>query len=153
MIAFFCFPLWSYFSQKSDDQAFEAEKAVSILPEGVEAAWLSYVDRRVAATVQRTGPLVKVHGDLDHVTNKTTIISVNTPYRVECDALTGGTVTFGRLDDSVTVTIFGLMVADPSAERAPSLGVNRLSIAATNLTKTLCSRLANAVAAAMASEK
>lgn len=129
------------------DHELEVARAVRVLPSGTEQAWLQYVDRRIAATLVRRENAIQVVAFGDNVRGNTTIVSINTPYQVQCDPISGGSVDFGYGDNPVTVPIFGLMVMDPSAEKAPPLGVNMTSIAATKLTEALCRRISDRVQA------
>jgi hypothetical protein len=131
---------------------FEAAKAVSVLPPGTEQAWLAYADRRIAATMRRQGSAVQVVGLLDRLQNRTTIISISTPYQISCGSRLGTDVKFGSGDDSITIPIVGDLVrlTDRSAEYAPQLGVHPRSIAATKLYETLCREISDRVQAIMA---
>ena len=116
------------------------EKAVNVLPPGTQDAWIPYVERRVAAAIQIKGGAISVASVLD----ETTFVSQNTPFKVSCSPSTGGSVEFGYGENSVTVPIYGWLV-DRDAESPPPLGVNRSSVAATNLSRILCERIAASI--------
>jgi len=122
-----------------------ARAAVSELPPGVESAWLAYVDRRVAATIRRRRNTLEVTEFASAAIDRTTIISDNMPYRVDCDSIIGAEVRFGHGSEYATVPIYGRMVMDRSAEEPPPLGVSPASIAAKTLARTLCTRISQRV--------
>lgn len=141
------------------DAEIAAAKAVSVLPAGTEEAWLAYVDRRIAATLHRSGSVVQLTGGVNDIMGKTAYVSVNSPYEVSCFA-GQGSLTFGyghasvfcpngdepEIDNDFTVAVYGYVTnADPSAEKSPPLEVSKLSAAARNLDKTLCKRIAERV--------
>ena len=119
-----------------EDQAkLNADKAVNVLASGIEAAWTAYVDRRVAAAIQVKAGAISVTDD----SNEARLVSRNTPYQVKCAPMESW-VEFGYGDNSVTVPIYGWLV-DRDAESPPPLGVIGSSIAAANLSKTLCEHI------------
>ena len=128
----------------------EGEKPLATLPGGAEDAWLAYVDRRVHASLQRQGTTLDVMSDFDIITGRTTIVSLGTPYQVDCDPISGGVVTFGKDAESepITVSIFGpLANANPKVEKSPPLGIDPTSAAAHDLNGRLCHRIAEDVQA------
>ena len=141
-----------YVDAKRTEQRLEADElkaalSVSVLPAGTEEAWSAYVDRRIAATMQREGRVIHVVGMLDRILSKTTIVSANSPYAISCDPLGAG-IQFGYGDDAIKVSVFGVL-AEISAEKAPALGVNPRSIAAVQLREHLCRRISARVQAIM----
>ena len=118
------------------------DKAVSVLPPGTEEAWIAYVDGRIAASIQSRAGAISV---LD-TSNETTFVSRNTPYKVSCSPITGGSVVFGYGDDSITVRIYDLFYP---VSQSPHLGVIASSIAAANLSKTLCERISESTSKIM----
>jgi hypothetical protein len=147
------------------DAEVAAEKAVSVLPPGTEAAWLAYVDRRIASTLHRTGNMIQITDGLNAMLGMTQYVSANSPYEVSCDMLEGSlafgyasSVTCGdsgepESDSDYKVDIYGSVTnADPSAEKAPPLGVSEHSIAAAHLNKVLCQRIAERVQEIMATQ-
>lgn len=151
---------------ESDAEA-AAEKAVSVLPPGTEDAWLAYVDRRIAATLHRSGSVIQLTGGVNDIMGTTAYVSVNSPYGISCN-VGDGDLTFGyghasvtcpdggepEIDNDFTVAVYGDVTnADPSAERSPPLGVHKLSIAARNLDKSLCKRIAERLQEIMAPQQ
>ena len=124
------------------------ERAVAVLPEGVEAAWLAFVRRQVDAHVRRVGDVLLVNGFPDANWGRTTYLSTRTPFSVNCDPFLA-TVTFdtGSYED-VEVWIYGAEAADcATCEAEPDMPVSRSSEAARRLSVDLCRRIAEAVAA------
>jgi hypothetical protein len=132
------------YSEKQKSLAQQAklnfDTAVSVLPPGTQEAWIAYVERRVAAAIQSKAGAISVTSLLD----ETTFVSRNTSFKVSCSPSTGGSVEFGYGENSVTVPIYGWLV-DRDAESPPPLGVNRSSVAATNLSRILCERIAASI--------
>ena len=141
-----------------------ARDAVSVLPQGTEDAWDAYVDRRLAATLHRSGSTIQLLGGVNEMMGKTVLLSVNSPYQILCE-FGGGSIKFGyaqqamtcpngeeaEIDDDNSVYIYGAFAdSDPSAEKPPPLGVYGQSIAAKELQKRLCQRIADKVQAIMA---
>jgi hypothetical protein len=112
------------------------ERSVDVLSPGTEDAWISYVERRVAAVMQFKVGAISINNSI----SEATYVSRNTPYRVSCDPITGGTVEFGYGENPVMVSIYGLVV-DGEAEAAPPLGVSSSSVAAAKLSRRLCERI------------
>jgi hypothetical protein len=147
------------------DVELAAEKAVSVLPPGTEDAWLAYVDHRIAATLHRTGNVIQITDGLNEMLGITQYVSANSPYEISCDGH-GGTLTFGHVssvscgesgvpesDSEYSVDIYGSVTnADPSAEKAPPLGVSEQSVAAVHLNKVLCQRIAEQAQKLVAAE-
>jgi hypothetical protein len=130
-----------YYVHSSNQKALEdqaklnADKAVNVLSPGTEEAWTAYVDRRVAAAIQIKAGAILVTDD----SNEARFVSRNTPYQVKCAPMES-LVEFGYGDNSVTVPIYGWIV-DREAESPPPLGVIESSVAAANLSRTLCERI------------
>ncbi|MSO70811.1 MAG: hypothetical protein EXQ88_02150 [Alphaproteobacteria bacterium] len=103
-------------------------KAVRVLPEGTEEAWIAYVDRRVAAAIQRRGDNLQVVTWMDYVFKTSTFVFRNMPYSISCmqPELGGGSVKFGQEND---VRIFGIMNPSRTEDPEPPLGVHAQSIA------------------------
>ena len=120
-------------------QKLRADMAVSVLPPGVEEAWIRYVDRRLHAAVRPSGSALAVVGLLDLARDSTTLVSLNTPYKVSCDPMAGGSIEFGYGDSGILVPVYGAMAF--RAEPAPELGVIKSSVAAKALSRTLCERI------------
>jgi hypothetical protein len=116
----------------------DLDKAVNVLPPGTQEAWLEYVDRRMAVAIQSKAGALFVTG----LSDEPKYLSRNTPYQVSCYPNMGGSIEFGYGENSTTVPIYGLMLDDKKTEKAPLLGVADSSIAAANLTKILCERIA-----------
>jgi hypothetical protein len=139
-----CGIVYYAYSEKQKSLAEQAklnfDTAVSVLPPGTQEAWIAYVERRVAAAIQPKPGAISVTSLLD----ETTFVSRNTPFKVSCSPGTGGLVEFGYGENSVTVPIYGLLV-DREAERAPPLGVIQRSVAAAELSRTLCGRISAAL--------
>lgn len=130
----------------ADKAKLELEKAVSVLPPGVEEAWFAYVDRRLAKAIQRRSGSVLVAGMIDGAMNQTTFVSSNTPYKVTCSPLLGASVEFGHGEGVTSVPIYGILVWNHSAEgKPPELGVHESSVAAIALSKRLCDRISQSV--------
>jgi hypothetical protein len=113
-----------------------AANAVSVLPSGTQEAWIAYVDRRFAEAIQFKAGAISV----DDESHEAKYVSLNTPYQVSCSPALGGSVEFGYGDGAVTVPIYGWL-NDRKAEPPPSLGVIKSSLAAANLSRTLCERI------------
>lgn len=112
------------------------DKAVSELLPGTQDAWIAYVERRVAAAVQsRSGAISVTQYD------ETIFVSRNTPFKVRCSP-SSGSIEFGYGENAVTVPVYGWF-DDRDAE--PPLGVISSSVAAANLSKTLCERISASV--------
>jgi hypothetical protein len=121
----------------------EADKAVLALPAGTEEAWLAHVDRRLATAIQsQAGAFAVTSGP--GLSDETKLVSRNTPYQVTCSPYFGGSVEFGSGDNSVVVRIFDFL-ADKTVDDAPLLGVSKQSIAASDLSRTLCARISAAL--------
>jgi hypothetical protein len=138
------------------EQELEAAKAIAVLPPGTAEPWDSYVDRRIAATLHRTGTTVQLINPINEMLGKTVYVSIYSPYEISCDVL-GGSIAFGYSQrtmtsrngengdssDDLSLNIYGVVAeADPTAEKPPPLGVNIQSIAAAKLGKRLCQRIA-----------
>src|SRR5579872_1755847 len=82
------------------DQEAQAARAVTVLPPGVEDEWGAYVDAQIATSIFRRAGTVEIFGP-------TMAVSVNTPYAVSCDPLSGASIKFGFGDDVATVEIIG----------------------------------------------
>jgi hypothetical protein len=139
-----CGVVYYAYSEKQKSVAEQAklnfDKAVSDLPPGTKEAWIAYVERRVAAAIQLKAGAISVTS----VSDETTFVSRNTPFKVSCNPGTGGLVEFGYGENSVTVPIYGLLV-DRQTESSPPLGVIQTSVAAANLSRTLCKRISAAL--------
>jgi len=116
----------------------DLDKAVSILPLGTQEAWIEYVDRRVAAAIQLRSGTISV-ADLS---DESKYVSRNTPYQVSCSPVMGGSIEFGYGDNSITVPIYGVLLDRSKAESPPPLDVTNSSLAAANLSRALCERIA-----------
>jgi hypothetical protein len=109
---------------------------VSELLPGRQDAWIAYVERRVAAAIQsRAGAISVTQHD------ETIVVSRNTPFKVRCSP-GSGSIEFGYGENAVTVPVYGWF-DDRDAE--PALGVIRSSVAAANLSKTLCERISDSM--------
>lgn len=137
--------------RNAQDQKLALARAVSILPPGTEAAWVAYVDGRLAKTIRRRGDSVLVVQFEDQLLGTNTVVSPTTPYKVSCDWAIGAVVWFGTKevewegkkmmllqDSSIMVQVAGAL-APP--EEAPALGVDAESIAANHLSELLCERI------------
>jgi hypothetical protein len=131
---------YDYSTTQAKKAKLEVNMAVSVLPPGTQEAWIAYVDRRAAAAVQPRAGAVALTGMFNGVLQKATLGSRNTPYQVRCGPIIGASVTFGYGDDSVMVPIYGGF-SNREAEKAPPLGVIKSSVAAENLSRTLCERI------------
>lgn len=117
----------------------EAERVVRLLPEGAQDAWLAYVDRRVAAAIENKAGAVSLRAP----DSEATFVSRNTPFKVTCDPILGGRVDFGYGDNAVSLWIYGGY--DSTAEKEPSLGVSKYSVAAASLSLALCERITQSI--------
>jgi hypothetical protein len=138
--------------QEADQRRQAQAEAASVLPPGVEDTWKAYVDRRFAAAIQRRGDVVAVavqgNGSGEEAT---TLVSRNTPYRIDCprNFREGLSIDFGGADDAGLVLIYGHFVRGElifpgrrHGEKPPPLGVDPRSVAATDLSRVLCERIA-----------
>ena len=130
-----------YFAHSSNHDApvdkakLDADRAVDVLPRGTLEAWMAYVDRRITATIQPQVGSISV----TDVANETTFVSRNTPYRIKCTPMEGS-VEFGYGDNSITVELF-----EGEDESPPALGVIKSSVAAANLSRTLCQHISQSL--------
>jgi hypothetical protein len=122
------------------------QRIVSVLPPGTEEAWNSYVDRRFTAAIVRDGAVIYVGAPLKGLmlsgTTMTTIVSINTPYMMNCN-FGNGEITFGYGDNAVVVPIFGWFADMYGKESPPPLGIDTSSIAAERLWAKLCTRISD----------
>src|SRR4051812_31670226 len=81
---------------------FNLERAVEVLPPDTEQAWISYVERRFASAMQPKAGAISIAGTIDDAT----YVSRNTPYKVSCDPITGGSVEFGYGENAVTAPVY-----------------------------------------------
>lgn len=132
---------YDYSTTQAEQAKLTADKAVSVLSPGTQEAWIAYVDRRVAAAVQPRAGAVALIDMFSEVLQRETLVSRNTPYQVRCDLIMGVSVEFGYGNNSVNVPIYGVRLFNLKAEKAPPLGVIKSSIAAVNLSRTLCERI------------
>ena len=114
------------------------QKAVSVLPPGVETAWNAYLDRQFARAIQPQGDVVRVRDSTTELTSATILVSRNSPYQVDCDPFNGGKIEFGQGDNATSINVYGLATAGPR----PPLGVASDSIAAKRLSEAMCARMA-----------
>lgn len=131
-------------NREAADKSLALTKAVRVLPPGTEAAWMSYVDRQLASAIERDGDAVRIAALADNILGKTTIVSRNAPYSIDCDPSTGAAVWFfGPGDNSIMVPIFGATRIETREATPPPLGVDAGSIAARHLTNVLCERISS----------
>jgi hypothetical protein len=123
---------------RDDERHLAQARAVSVLPAGIEAAWTTYVDGRLAEAIHGEGDAIRVEA----IISPTTYVSPNTPYQVYCfpNPKIGAWVTFGGDDDAIMVPIFGTMVGKRRGQQ-PALGVVGSSVAAARLSESLCGRV------------
>ncbi len=114
-----------------------ADQAVEALPPGTEAAWVAYIEQRVAASIQAEQGSIRVVGRGYQVLKSTKLLARNTPYQVKCSPL-GISVEFGHGENAITVPISGVLVIDG---KEPALGVIASSKAAERLSRVLCERV------------
>ena len=119
----------------------QTDMAVSVLPPGTQQAWIAYVDRRVADSIQTRSGSLLIKGMSDSAMRQATIVSRNTPYRLTCSTILGSSVEFGYGESAVIVPIYGAMLFGPATEKPPELGVIRSSVAATELSRFLCDHI------------
>jgi hypothetical protein len=124
-------------------------RAVRTLPAGTEASWFSYVDRQFASAIEPDGDALKVAATGDHILGKTTFVSRNSPYQIDCDPALGVTVSFGTGDDAIMVPIYGVLRVELKDTKPPALGVDPESVAAAKVTDQLCQRVAARMQATM----
>lgn len=124
-------------------ESLKRARAVSVLPNGTEEAWFSYIDRRLVAAIRRHGDVLLVASQGDDILHATTFVSLNMPFQISCSWPLGADVKFGQGDDAVEVPIYGvmLMLLSSGAETEPQLGVDQESIAAQKLSENLCTRI------------
>src|SRR5258707_2487 len=73
-----------YYAHSADEKALadqaklNADRAVNVLPPGIEDAWIAYVERRVAVAIQPKAGAISVTSSPD----ETTLVSRNTPFKV-----------------------------------------------------------------------
>jgi hypothetical protein len=153
-----------YLHNKSEAEKAQAmARAVKALPAGTEQAWIAYVDHRLAGAIERRGGSVRIAVANQEVLSRDPAVglifgsdehrlSLNTPYHIICDTVTGGVVEFGVRDDvdgPIEVSIWGMgpySALAPIApvlltEKAPSLSVDKQSVAAARLSEKLCDRV------------
>ena len=123
------FYLWSE-KQRREHQNIADARAVTTLPVGVQRQWESYVAQRLSQRITSNGRQLRLKQDFDDTWGVSTVVSINTPYTVHCDDVTGVEVNFG---DDIGVTAFGLFADDE-----PPLGVDEKSVAAKRLRALLC---------------
>lgn len=124
----------------------EAARAVSVLPMGVENAWISYIDKRFSEEIQREDRNLKIR--IKHIGAEPSYAytSRNHPYRVDCNAHNLGiSISFGDGEDGSVVNLTGDFSADFANE--PKRGVSPYSIASRSLDMKLCQRIAAQLAA------
>ena len=121
----------------------KAEDAISILPPGVEDAWIRYVDERLSMRLEARQNAIRVRYPGE---SKTVLVSLNMPYSVECSPDLGGSVTFGSGENATAVLIYGFLDFE---SKEPEMGVRRTSIAAQQLHERLCDRIQSRVATLM----
>lgn len=122
-------------------------RSVAVLAAGTEEAQIAYLDRRLTTAIRPVAGAVRLHGSWLGFGDTITIISTNVPYQISCGQF-GITVRFGYGDDSVSVELanHNLALAD---EPPPPLGVHIDSIAARDLYKKLCHRVAQRLQSVM----
>lgn len=151
--------------QAAFDAKLRADRAVSVLPAGIENAWDSWVDEEVARKVERAGPVVRLDESPDSNPDPapwsvgTVYVSVNSPFQVQCS--TDVTVLFAQApphsdasDASVTIDTPWtgwppLPLGMSGGKGTPPVGVPSDSIAAQHLAQRLCARVADDVARVM----
>lgn len=119
------------------------DRAVSVLSPDTQESWLAYVDQKISGSIQSRAGGLALLNTLDESTpdpyDETTLVSRNTPYKVTCSPVAGGSIVFGYGDDATTVRIYDLN--SPAAHNQPALEVATSSIAAAKLSKILCERV------------
>ncbi|HVZ68755.1 MAG TPA: hypothetical protein VG891_04780 [Rhizomicrobium sp.] len=126
-----------------------SERAIAKLPPGVESAWLRFIDQRLDLAIHAHGSTVSVLTILNGVTGESELVSINTPFEVNCSPIMGGNVSFGLGESQILVPIYGPLLTVKGI-REPNLPVRKDSIAAKNLSMILCDRIADRLGRIMA---
>lgn len=101
-----------------DEQELEKAKAINVLPPGTKEAWDAYVDRRISSMLQRSGSTIQLVDFESKILNKTTFVSVTSPYIITCD-MVAGSIKFPQTatkygDDIETVTLYIYLLGQDS---------------------------------------
>jgi hypothetical protein len=116
----------------------EAAVAVVELPPGIKQKWIHFVDRRLEGRIQLVDNnfLIQEWGNED----ETKYVSRGMPYSVGCVQFSPILITFGDASSAISVEIAWLEEENPNG---PGLPVDPGSIAANQLRKLLCERVAD----------
>lgn len=125
----------------------EAARSVSVLPAGVEEAWLLYIKGRFSEEIQREGNNLKVRTTYIGAEPSYTYVSLNHPYNIDCNDPDGFgiSVSFGKEESSPSANITGMF--SPDFKNEPQRGVSPGSIASKNLDEMLCRWVADQLVA------
>jgi hypothetical protein len=113
-------------------------QSISVLPEGVETLWLSYIERRLGEEIQREGHNLRVRTAYIGAAPTYAYVSLNHPYEIDCNGFDLGisvSFTSGE-DDSISAALTGNFSLDHKNE--PERGVPIGSIASDRLDLSLC---------------
>ena len=126
-----------WWSAEQKRQITAAERAISVLPPGVEEEWEAYVKRRLEKVIVLDRSQLRLTPILAKELGTYKVVSFTMPYSVDCNNYLGSTVEFGFGEDAISVPIYGVGAWD-DADPPPALGVDELSVAAKQLRLSLC---------------
>lgn len=143
------FGISHYQSEKEHAQriaGLEATRSVAVLPNGVEEAWLRYINKRLSEEIQREGQNLKVRVSYIGAEPSYTYVSLNHPYKIDCNEHDlGFGVSFEEGENGVDVALTGDLSSDFKNE--PERFVAPDSIASRNLDVKLCGYVASQLSA------
>ena len=129
-----------FLRQRAEERR-EARLAAEVLPDGVERAWLTFVEDQIQQKLSRYGNLLRIADGSDEYDHRTVYMSLAIPFVVSCDPIIGEVVFNGGVEGAIEVPIYGL---GASADEPP-LPVDRYSAAARRLFDRLCASIARRV--------
>jgi hypothetical protein len=133
----------------SDERKESAERAISILPQGVEDAWNTWVDADIATKIDAQGKVLQVH---TLPGTGPVYISKNMPFTVNCAfsiRIDFGSVNSDDRGTEIWISSPQMSVTGMPLREAPALGVRIDSIAAEALQERLCARVTSTISRLM----